>query len=248
MGGIPTLAMNIMCIPNCLPVDTVKKILQGGYEKAKEAGITIVGGHSIQDPEPKYGLCVTGLIHPDHVLKNTGCKPGEVLVLTKPIGMGVLSTASSMNLLPQEGYDAMIHYMTLLNKYACEKFTPYHPSACTDVTGFGLLGHLVEMAEGSDVSVELYSDRVPLIDGVMELAQQDIFPGGAYKNLSYVKDKFTAENIPQVMIDIFCDPQTSGGLMVSMDEESAKKFVGEYEDAAIIARIIEKSEKTIYIK
>ena len=242
MGGTPTLAMNIICIPNCLPLDTIKEILRGGYEKAAEAGITIVGGHSIQDPEPKSGLCVTGFVHPDHVLPNSGCKPGEVLVLTKPIGTGVLSTAYTMGILPEKGYDTMVHYMSMLNKYACEKLTPFHPSACTDVTGFGLLGHLVEMAEGSKVSINLYSESVPLIEGVKEFAEQDIFPAG-----TYVKGKYEANNISEVMIDLLCDPQTSGGLLASMSLEKAQEFIKVYPDAVIVGDISEKKEKSIYI-
>lgn len=248
MGGTPTIAMNIICIPNCLSLDTIKEILRGGYEKAAEAGITIVGGHSIQDPEPKYGLCVTGFVHPNHVLPNSGCKSGEVLVLTKPIGTGVLSTAYTMNMLSESGYKTMVHYMSMLNKYACEKLTPFNPSACTDVTGFGLLGHLTEMAEGSKVSVNLYSDKVPFIEGVKEFAEQDIFPAGAYKNLTYVKGKFEADNISETMIDLLCDPQTSGGLLASMPLDKAEEFIKVYPDGVIIGDVSEKREKSIYIK
>ncbi|MEG3006328.1 MAG: AIR synthase-related protein, partial [Oscillospiraceae bacterium] len=153
----------------------------------------------------------------------------------------------SMNMLSVDGYNLMVKYMTMLNREGRDAIVPHKPTACTDVTGFGLLGHLSEMAEGSNVTIELNSKEVPLIDGAYEFALEDIFPGGAYKNLAYVKNKFTAENIPQVMIDILCDPQTSGGLMASMSETDAIELCKEYKDAKIIARVLEKGEKSIII-
>lgn len=247
MGAIPKIAMNIISIPSCLPIETIEAILQGGYQKALEAGITIAGGHSIQDPEPKFGLCVTGFAKPSEVLTNSGAKVGDYIVITKPIGTGILSTAASMNMLSVDGYNLMVKYMTMLNREGRDAIVPHKPTACTDVTGFGLLGHLLEMAEGSNVTIELNSKEVPLIAGAYEFALEDIFPGGAYKNLAYVKNKFTAENIPQVMLDILCDPQTSGGLMASMSETDAIELCKEYKDAKIIARVLEKGEKSIII-
>ncbi|MEG0322302.1 MAG: selenide, water dikinase SelD, partial [Oscillospiraceae bacterium] len=153
MGGEPKLALNIMCIPEDMPKEAVHQMLRGGYDKVYEAGALITGGHSILDPEPKYGLCVTGFVHPDHILTNSGARPGDVLLLTKPIGIGVLTTAQKAEILSEEGEKLALSLMTTLNKAARDAMVKYEVHACTDVTGFGLLGHCFEMAEGSDVEV-----------------------------------------------------------------------------------------------
>ena len=162
MGGRPAVAMNLLCVPGCLSQETIRKILEGGHQKAVEAGCVIAGGHTIQDDEPKYGLCVTGYVHPDKALRNVGARPGDALVLTKPLGTGVLTTAAKADLLEPEQYDRLVRSMARLNAHAAEavsKCPEIH--ACTDVTGFGLLGHADEMARGSGVTIRHYSQRLP---------------------------------------------------------------------------------------
>ena len=179
MGGRPVVAMNLLCVPNCLSQETVRKILEGGHRKAVEAGCVIAGGHTIQDNEPKYGLCVTGYVHPDKVLRNVGARPGDALVLTKPIGTGVLTTAAKADLLEPEQYDRLVRSMAQLNAKAAEAMLQCREiHACTDVTGFGLLGHADEMAAGSGVTVRIYSRRLPLLPGALELAEMGIIPAG----------------------------------------------------------------------
>ena len=180
MGGQPAVAMNLLCVPNCLSKETIRQILKGGHDKAVEAGCTIAGGHTIQDPEPKYGLCVTGYVHPDKILKNVGAQPGDLLVITKPLGTGVLTTGAKADLVSKEDYDAMTCSMATLNAKAAEAaqtFPDVH--ACTDITGFGLLGHAYEMAEGSDSTLKLFSKKLPLLHGARELAEMGIIPAGA---------------------------------------------------------------------
>ena len=156
MGGVPRVAMNLLCVPNCLPKEDIRAILEGGHAKAVEANCVIAGGHTIQDNEPKYGLCVTGFVHPDRILKNTGAQPGDVLVLTKPLGSGVLTTAIKADLISKAARDAAYAHMATLNKKAGEALRQVEDvHACTDVTGFGLLGHSFEMAEGSGVTIRL---------------------------------------------------------------------------------------------
>ena len=184
MGGVPRLAMNLLCVPNCLSLQTVRKILEGGHDKAVEAGCVIAGGHTIQDNEPKYGLCVTGFVHPDRILKNVGARPGDVLVLTKPLGSGVLTTAIKGGLCTDAQKAEVYMHMATLNARAGEAVAAAdNVHACTDVTGFGLLGHSYEMAAGSDVTIVLEGSRLPLMGGARELASMGIIPAGAYRNL-----------------------------------------------------------------
>ena len=175
MGGEPKIALNIAAFPNCLDVEILGEILRGGAEKVKEAGAVLVGGHTIQDNEPKYGLCVSGFVHPEKVWKNYGCRPGDVLILTKPIGSGVVNTAVKAQMASEEAANDAIRVMASLNKYAKEVFERYEISACTDVTGFGLLGHCAEMASASDVTLELYPEQIPLIKEAKSYASMDWF-------------------------------------------------------------------------
>ena len=185
MGGTPRLAMNLLAVPACLPPDAVRAILEGGADKVREAGAVIAGGHSIEDAEPKYGLCVTGVVRPDRVLTNSGAGAGDILVLTKPLGTGILTTAAKANLLDEGAYRALAAVMAGLNRAAAEAALPLAPSACTDVTGFGLMGHAREMAEGSGVTVELWPERVPLQPRALDLARDGILPGGTYRNRAF---------------------------------------------------------------
>lgn len=188
MGGDPTLSMNLICFPTCLPMDVMAKIMQGGASKVKEAGAIIAGGHTIEDSEPKYGLCVTGFMHPDQVMQNSNCKEGDLLVLTKPLGIGVLTTANKAQLLDQQTYDQMVEAMATLNKYAKDVMMEVGANACTDVTGFGLIGHASEMAKGSGLTIELFSKEVPIIEAAIDFAKMGIIPSGAYNNMAFVKD------------------------------------------------------------
>ena len=253
MGGQPTLAMNLLCVPNCLSKETIRLILQGGHDKAVEAGCTIAGGHTIQDPEPKYGLCVTGYVHPDKILKNVGAKPGDLLVVTKPIGTGVLTTAARADLVPKEDFDLMIRNMATLNNKAAAIVQTYpEVHACTDITGFGLLGHAYEMAAGSDATLKLFSTQIPLLPGAKELANMGIVPTGAYRNMEYVKKHVEVlDSAEQCLVDLISDPQTSGGLLVALPAEYAKDYVKKLAEASISASIvgeaIEKQEKDLII-
>ncbi len=177
MGGEPKLAMNLLCVPNCLPKEDIRAILEGGHAKAVEAGCVIAGGHTIQDNEPKYGLCVTGFVHPDRILKNVGAQPGDVLVLTKPLGSGVLTTAIKADLISPAARDAVYAHMATLNKKAGNAVrSAKNVHACTDVTGFGLLGHSYEMASGSGVTIRLHGATLPLMDEARDMAEMGIIP------------------------------------------------------------------------
>ena len=252
MGGDPTLAMNLICFPTCLPMYIMSKIMQGGAYKVKEAGAIIAGGHTIEDSEPKYGLCVTGFIHPDHVMENSNCKEGDLLVLTKPLGIGVLTTANKAQLLDQQTYDQMVEAMATLNKYGKDVMMEVGANACTDVTGFGLVGHASEMAKGSDVTIELFSKDIPIIEAAIDFAKMGIIPSGAYNNLAFVKDDVQfADSVPQHIQDLLVDPITSGGLLISLPEEKAYELVEKLKGVticnAIVGRVVKKQEKAIVV-
>ena len=253
MGGRPAVAMNLLCVPNCLSQETVRKILEGGHQKAVEAGCVIAGGHTIQDNEPKYGLCVTGYVHPDKVLRNVGARPGDALVLTKPIGTGVLTTAAKADLLEPEQYDRLVRSMAQLNAKAAEAMLQCREiHACTDVTGFGLLGHADEMAAGSGVTIRIYSRRLPLLPGALELAEMGIIPAGAYRNRDYVMPRLSVgENVPQARLDLISDPQTSGGLLIALPMEEAGALVdalrADCPDSAIMGTVLPKTDHTLEI-
>ena len=227
MGGEPRVAMNLLCVPNCLPKEDVRAILEGGHSKAVEAGCVIAGGHTIQDNEPKYGLCVTGFVHPDRILKNVGAQPGDVLVLTKPIGSGVLTTALKADLISASSRDAAYAHMATLNKAAGDavrQVSDVH--ACTDITGFGLLGHSFEMAEGSGVTIRLHGKALPLMDEALDMAEMGIIPSGAYRNMDYVKPHLAVlPSAQQALLDLAADPQTSGGLLVALPREQAERLL-----------------------
>mgnify|MGYP000280449929 CR=1 FL=1 len=252
MGGRPAVAMNLLCVPGRLSQETIRKILEGGHQKAVEAGCVIAGGHTIQDDEPKYGLCVTGFIHPDHVMENSNCKEGDLLVLTKPLGIGVLTTANKAQLLDQQTYDQMVEAMATLNKYGKDVMMEVGANACTDVTGFGLVGHASEMAKGSDVTIELFSKDIPIIEAAIDFAKMGIIPSGAYNNLAFVKDDVQfADSVPQHIQDLLVDPITSGGLLISLPEEKAYELVEKLKGVticnAIVGRVVKKQEKAIVV-
>ena len=252
MGGDPTLSMNLICFPTCLPMDVMAKILQGGASKVKEAGAIIAGGHTIEDSEPKYGLCVTGFMHPDKVMQNSNCKEGDLLVLTKPLGIGVLTTANKAQLLDQKTYDEMVEAMATLNKYGKDVMMEVGANACTDVTGFGLIGHASEMAKGSGLTVELYSKNIPIIEAAIDFAKMGIIPSGAYNNREFVQNDVSfAPDVPQYMQDLMYDPITSGGLLISLPEQKAQELVEKLKGVticnAIVGRVTAKQDKAIVV-
>jgi selenide,water dikinase len=227
MGAKPALALNIVGFPmSDLPLDTLVEILRGGSDKAKEAGISIAGGHSVDDKEPKYGLVVTGFAHPDRIVKNSGAKPGDVLVLTKPIGTGIIVTALKAEVAPEGSVDAAVEVMSMLNKSASEIMIQVGVNACTDVTGFGLLGHLYEMVSASHVGAEISYDKVPLIRGTWDLADELIIPAGTYRNHEYLEGCIIwGDSIEYEKQMILCDAQTSGGLLISVPEDKSAELI-----------------------
>lgn len=226
MGGKPVTSMNIACFPTCLPMDILREILRGGADKVMEAGALVVGGHTVEDDEPKFGLSVMGMVHPQKVAANSGAKPGDMLVLTKPLGVGILNTAIKADMVSGDIYKKAVETMSYLNKDACEAMLEVGINGCTDITGFGLLGHAFELAQGSGVSLEIWSDCLPIIKESVELARMGIIPAGTYKNEGYLSGHVHfADSINQETRDIMFDPQTSGGLLISVPEEKLEKLM-----------------------
>lgn len=253
MGGNPATAMNLLCFPSCLDISIMHDILAGGYDKVKEAGAVIAGGHTIADPTPKYGLCVSGFAHPSDILSNSNAKTGDMLVLTKPLGIGIMNTAAKAELLNESKIKEVTWIMSTLNKYAKECTSKLDIHSCTDVTGFSLIGHSYEMASGSNKTIEIFSQSVPIIDGALDYAKMGIIPEGMYNNLDYLKDKFTlASKVAQELQDVLIDPQTSGGLLLSIPEKNVKEFLSRIEEftpyARVIGQVIDKGDKSIVIK
>jgi cysteine desulfurase len=254
MGAKPIFALNIVGFPsNRLPIDVLKEILRGASDKAAEAGITILGGHTVEDPEPKFGMAVSGLVHPGKVITNSNAQPGDALILTKPIGTGIISTAGKRNLADEKILKIALDVMSSLNASAAELMKEYSVNACTDITGFGLMGHLKEMMEASGVSCEIDAGNVPLIDGVYELAMAGTIPGGTRNNLEFVSRHVQwPEQLPEVEKLILCDAQTSGGLLISLPERFAKQYLAELETrqklkASIIGKVISKKPTLIEV-
>lgn len=252
MGGKPIVAMNIVCFPNCLDPSVLKDILLGGADKVKESGALLVGGHSVEDDEPKYGLSVSGMVHPSKVLANNTARPGDILILTKPLGLGILNTAIKAEMTTDAQYRDAVDTMITLNKYAMEALEEIEIHACTDITGFGIIGHGKELAEGSGVSVEFFSEQIPVIDGAEDLAKMGIIPGGMYTNRKYMEHAVENHCENEAMLDIMYDPQTSGGLLISIPEEQRDKALAALEKMgktpfAEVGRVIEKKEKAITI-
>ena len=238
MGGEPKLCLNIMAIPADMPKDAVHQLLRGGYDKVYEAGALITGGHSILDEEPKYGLAVTGFVHPDKVLTNSGARPGDVLLFTKPIGIGVITTAAKADMASQESIEFAQTLMTTLNKSARDAMVKYRVHACTDVTGFGMLGHTFEMAQGGDVEIELHVDQIDFIPEALELARIGILPEGMYRNRTFAEAGVDAGETELCKQDLLYDPQTAGGLLMAVDPADADALLEELEGCVPSARRI----------
>jgi len=229
MGAKPLFALNLVGFPvKQLPLATLSRILAGGQSKAEEAGIPILGGHSIDDPEPKYGLCVTGVVHPRRILRNSGAKPGDALLLTKPLGSGIASTALKQGQASAALTARAVAVMAELNQRAGEVFASrrFRVHALTDVTGFGLLGHLVEMMAGARLRARLLVDRVPILDGIRELAERGVVPGGSHANLEHFSKEIAfPDSLGQPMRHVLADAQTNGGLLASVAKVDLAKAV-----------------------
>lgn len=240
MGGKPLTVMNIVAFPiNTLDKSILADILAGASDKVKESGATLVGGHSIDDQEPKFGLSVTGTIHPDRIRANAGAKPGDRLILTKPIGVGILTTAIKQDLLEKDDLAEVMEVMATLNKKAAEAMENYTVNACTDITGFGLLGHTMEIAKGSSTGVTIYNDEVPVLARAKELAEQNIIPGGTHKNHKWLApDIDYADNISTIDQLILCDAVTSGGLLISVPEAEADALQRDLQSSGVHSSII----------
>lgn len=253
MGGEPKLALNIMAVPDSLPKEAVHALLRGGYDKVYEAGAIITGGHSILDDEPKYGLAVTGFVHPDRLLTNSGAKAGDVLFLTKPLGIGILTTAGKAELLEPEEHARITALMTTLNKGARDVMVKYRVHACTDVTGFSLMGHGLEMAQGSDTELHIDTAQVDFLPRAVDFADMGILPAGMYRNRNFAEEFVDAGEVPLAVQDVLYDPQTSGGLLIAVHPDDAEAMYAELKDAVPSAQCIGTVEpyrggKRIFLK
>lgn len=240
MGGRPLTALNIVAFPiGQLDHDILSEILRGAGEKVREAGATLVGGHSIDDNEPKFGLSVTGTVHPDKVLTNAGAKPGDKLILTKPIGVGILTTALKRDKLNSEDIERVTRVMATLNRYAAEVMANYTVHACTDVTGFGLLGHTLEMAKGSGTGIVIDRRNVPVLPRAKELAAEGVVPGGTKNNYRHVESSVDfASSLDELDRYVLCDAVTSGGLLIAVASDEADAMLSELRKAGVEAALI----------
>lgn len=251
MGGKPVMALNIAAFPDGMNPETIGKVLKGGAEKVIEAGCTLCGGHTIVDETVKYGLSVTGIVDTKKILTNNGVKVGDKIILTKPLGVGILLTAHQCEIDTKEDFDAVIKSMTTLNKYAAEILFKYNVSALTDVTGFGLFNHLNEMLDDKQ-SAKLYIDKIPTVNAnVKKYVEDDYYTGGAIRNEDAIKNKIDFGNTPEWLKQVGYDPQTSGGLLCSIDASDAEKALEELSKldirSSIVGEVIEKKEKAIYM-
>ena len=253
MGGRPVLALNLVCFPSDLPVDILGEVLKGGAAKAKEAGALIVGGHTVNDQEPKYGMAVTGLVQPGRQVTNAGAKPGDKLVLTKPLGSGVITTAGKSGAAGKDTLSRAIQVMSTLNRAASEAMMDVGINACTDVTGFGLLGHLQPMAEASGTSARVHLSQVPLIEGTRDLVQAGAVSGGTQRNLESV-ERVTIWDASITREDklILADAQTSGGLLISVPGDRLSQLMKSLsargvEDSSVVGEIVERDDAAIHV-
>lgn len=237
MGGKPLTAMNIVCYPTKDgDLETLQQILLGGADKVAEAGAVILGGHSIEDREPKYGLAVTGVVAPGQVITNRAAQPGDVLVLTKPLGTGIITTAHKADLAPRESFEIAVRHMAALNAPASFAMRRAGVQACTDITGFGLLGHAFEMAVASGVGLTIYASAIPLLPDVLDLAAQGLLPAGAHANRNYLCSRVSFDrDVPQVLQDVMFDPQTSGGLLIAVRQDRVASLLDDLQAAGVMA-------------
>ena len=252
MGGKPLTVLNIVCFPQNEPGDMLREILRGGASKIEEAGAVVAGGHSIDDPVPKYGLAVTGIVTPDRLRVKSAAKPGDRLILTKPVGTGILTSAIRGGICPPEAEQAAIKSMTTLNAKAAQILEDYEVHAVTDVTGFSLGGHSIELASGSGVTAVFDTKSVPLLPDIIPLAQMGIVPGGAYRNRDFFASRYYDDTTEDsvLMMDLMFDPQTSGGLLISVADHDADAMISRMKrelatDCAIVGRIEEAGDVSL---
>ena len=250
MGGEVKTALNIVCFPEKMDLNVLGRILQGGSEKVIEAGGVLAGGHSIADDVVKYGLSVTGLVHPSRMYPNNQGRPGDALILTKPLGVGIICTASRVHQASPEALDAAIASMTTLNKTASELCRDYPVHACTDVTGFGFLGHLHEMMDGN-LSCRIYADQVPVFSQALDYADEFLLTAAGQRNRNHVGEYVKFEGVSFAMEEVLFDPQTSGGLLIALPKEDASQLETALQNAglsaAIVGEILEKTETEILV-
>lgn len=253
MGGKPVTAMNIIAFPSdTMDISVMTQVLSGSLAKLNEAGVTLVGGHSVRNSELKYGLSVTGVVHPEQVITKSTARVGDRLILTKPLGTGILTTALKAGLLEAETKVRLIEQMARLNNKAAVAMVDIRVSACTDITGFGLLGHTCEMAENSQVAVEIFVDKVPFIPETLEFARMGLVPEGMYANQEFRLDMVKSSKIDEDLLSVLYDPQTSGGLIISVPADKAEALLtsirrGGDEEAAIVGQVVDKPESHIIL-
>ncbi len=256
MGGRPVTAMNIVCFPiRKMDVKILREILRGGLDQMREAGVLLIGGHSVEDNEPKYGLSVTGVIHPDKILFNNGARPGDRLILTKPLGTGIVSTALKGGLADAALVDRSVACMTTLNRKAAELMAETAEiHACTDVTGFGFLGHALEMAEGSGIGMRIRAAAVPYFPGIRPFVEEGVIPGGLIRNRKFREKQLdVGPDCPDWLIDILFDPQTAGGLLIALPPDAAEELLRKMhaagiDEAAIVGEVISAPKGIIRVE
>ena len=251
-GAEAKLAMNVMCVNLKMGQDAIRLILEGGYSKAYESGVIITGGHTIEDKEPKYGLSVTGFVHPQKLLRNSSARPGDVLILTKPLGVGILMTAAQGDFVAQPLLQQLYAQMAQLNKTARDVMVRYDVHSCTDVTGFGLLGHACEMADGSETTIHFDTSSIPFHKEALDMAAMGFIPAGAYRNRDFAAGRVSADGIDKGMMDVLYDPQTSGGLLIAVSEKDAVLLERSLKDvlpcAAVIGYVTARERESIVIE
>ena len=236
MGAKPVLALNIVGFPaKTLPLSVLGEILRGGADKAAEAGVSIVGGHSIDDNEPKYGLAVTGFVHPDKLVTNAGAKPDDALILTKPLGIGIITTGIDRQMVDQATLERVTSVMSELNRAAADAMVKVGVNACTDITGFGLLGHLREMAAASGVGAEVVLEKVPVLPEAWELVEKGIVPEGTQNNHRYLEDYVNWQDLRREEQLVLCDAQTSGGLLIAVPQERKSSLLETLVTSGVVA-------------
>ena len=253
MGGEPRLALNVLCVAEGMEEAWVREILRGGYDKAYEAGVIISGGHTIRGAEPLYGLAVTGFAHPQRILKNAAAQPGDVLILTKPLGVGILTTSAKAGLADAAVMDRVYRQMATLNRDACRIMREFPVHSCTDVTGFGLMGHATEMAQGSGCTLHIRSGSVPFHREALELADMGLVPAGAYRNRDFAEPTAAVRgSVSRAMQDILYDPQTSGGLLMAVNEQHGeallRRLQSEIPAAAMIGYVTQREDCAVALE
>ena len=254
MGGTPKTAMNLVAFPvKQMDLSVLRQTIQGGLDKLTEAEVVLIGGHSIEDKELKYGLSVTGIVHPSRVLTKKNLWPGDRLILTKPLGTGIVNTAIKAGMASVDLTDKVTHLMASLNRDAARIMSRFDVHACTDVTGFGLIGHIAEMVCGSNMSVRIFSEQVPVISEALEFASMGLIPAGAYKNREFRESMVGfSKTVERSLQDVLVDPQTSGGLLITVDRVQADALVKALQDAGIsdtaeIGDVLKDPEEKIWV-